>query len=71
MNEEVKKKKRKKTVQNDWTAKKGKHIHLVEIKSNIRETRSPSWTTMLYNYPTRGGEYSEEDSCFSITQTVG
>ena len=53
MNEEVKKK--KKTVQNDWTAKKGKHIHLAEIKSNIRDTRPPSWTAMLYNYPTRRG----------------
>ena len=54
MNEEVKKKK-KKTVQNDWTAKKGKHIHLVEIKSNIRDTRPPSWTAMLYSHPTRRG----------------
>ena len=48
--------------------KKKRYKTIVEIQSNIRETRPPSWTAILYKstIPRGGGEYPEGNSCFSI-----
>ena len=45
---------KEKNVHERRSKKKKRYKTIVEIQSNIRETRPPSWTAILYNYPTRG-----------------